>query len=84
MKSSKGCNKWHKTCLNIGLSHQKLKTLVKISFINKVILFQETLEYCGAINLCYGRQEIQELQSCVLDAHKWQFVKWLLKLCFLL
>jgi hypothetical protein len=84
MKSSKGCNKWHKTSLNIGLSHQKLKTLVKTWFISKVILFQETLEYFDAINLCYGRQEIQELQGCDLDAHKWQFVKWLLKLCFLL
>jgi hypothetical protein len=84
MKSSKGCNKWHRTCLDVGLSHRKLKTIVKICFISKVILFQETLEYCDAINLCYGRQKIQELQGHVLDAHKGQFVKWLLKLYFLL
>jgi hypothetical protein len=58
MKSSKGCNEWHKTSLDVGLSHQKQKTLMKIWLINKVILFQETLEYCDAIKLCYGKQEI--------------------------
>jgi hypothetical protein len=79
MKSNKGCDKWHKTCFDIGLSHRKQKTLMKIWFLNKVIMFQETLEYCDAINLCYGKQEIQKLQSHVLDAHKGQFVKWLLK-----
>jgi hypothetical protein len=36
-----------------------------------VIPFKKTLEYRNAINLCYGRQEVQELQGCVLDAHTW-------------
>jgi hypothetical protein len=62
-KFSKRCNKWHRACLDDGLAHQKLKTLVKIRFASKVILFQETLEYYNAINLCYERQETQELQG---------------------
>jgi hypothetical protein len=42
---------------------------MKIKFTNKLILFQETLEYRDAINLCYGRQDIQELQGCVPYVH---------------
>jgi hypothetical protein len=32
-------------------------------------MFQDTFEYYNAINLCYGKQEILELQGRVLDAH---------------
>jgi hypothetical protein len=32
---------WKKTCIDVGLSHQKLKTLMKTKFVSKVILFQE-------------------------------------------
>jgi hypothetical protein len=53
--SDKGCNEWKRACIDVGLSHQKLKTLVKTKFDSKVIPFQETLEYQDAINLCYGR-----------------------------
>jgi len=42
---------------------------MKTKFANKVILLQKTLEYEDAINLCYGRLEMQELQGRVLDAH---------------
>ncbi len=38
-------------------------------------MFQKTLKYKDAINLCYGRQEIQELQGCVLDTHAWAICK---------
>jgi hypothetical protein len=54
-KSSKGRIEWHRACLDVGFSHRKLKTLVKIRFATKVIMFQETLEYHNAINLSYGR-----------------------------
>jgi hypothetical protein len=33
------------------------------------------LEYCDAINLCYGKRETQELQGHVLDAHTWAICK---------
>ncbi len=54
-KSSKGCNEWKWACIDVRLNHRKQKTPVKTKFANKVILFQETLEYQNAINLCYGR-----------------------------
>jgi hypothetical protein len=40
-------------------------------FVSKLIIFQKTLEYHDVINLCDGKQKIQELQGCVLDAHTW-------------
>jgi hypothetical protein len=70
-KSRKGRFEWKKTCLDVRFSHQKLKTLMKTNFTNKVILLQETVKYWSAINLCYGRQETLELQGCILDAHTW-------------
>jgi hypothetical protein len=30
---------------------------------------QETMEYRDAINLCYGKQQIRELQGHVSNAH---------------
>ncbi len=38
-------------------------------------MFQKTLEYRDAINLCYGRQEIQKLQGCVPDTYAWAIRK---------
>jgi hypothetical protein len=72
-KSDKGWSEWQRACLDAGLSHQELKTPMKIRFTSKVILFQKTLKYQDAINLCYGR--IQELQGSVLDAHTWAICK---------
>ncbi len=60
-KFGKGNSDWQKACVNVGLSHWKLKTFVKTRFTSKVILFRETLEYWDAINLCYGKQEMQKL-----------------------
>jgi hypothetical protein len=48
---------------------------VKTKFANKVILFQETLEYLNAIIFCFGKQETQELQGCVPNAHIWAICK---------
>jgi hypothetical protein len=56
----------------------KLKTLVKIRFASKVIIFQDTLQHQDAINFGYGRQKHLELQGCMLYAYGWfakQFVK---------
>jgi hypothetical protein len=35
----KGRSKWHRAFLNVGVSHQKLKAMVKTRFINKMTLF---------------------------------------------
>jgi hypothetical protein len=35
------------------MQYKKLKTFVKAYFVYKVIMFQETLEYVNAINICY-------------------------------
>ncbi len=67
-KSNKGQSEWKRACLDVGFCYQKLKTSIKTKLANKVILFQKTLEYKDAINLCYGKQETLELQRCVLDA----------------
>jgi hypothetical protein len=55
---------------------------MKTMFVNKVIIFQETLEYQNAINLCYGKQETQELQGCVLDPHTWAICKMVVETMF--
>jgi hypothetical protein len=51
----KGWSEWKRACLDASLYHQKLKTPMKTRFTIKVILFQKTLEYGDAINLCYGK-----------------------------
>ncbi len=81
---SKGHNEWKWACIDARFNHQKQKTLVKTRFASKVILFQETLEYRNAINLCYGKQEILELQDRVLVHKHVQFTKQYVKLCFML
>jgi hypothetical protein len=48
--------------------HWKLKTLVKIRFMNKVIMVEETLEFKQTILLCYGRQKTLMLQQKILEA----------------
>jgi len=39
-------------------------------------MFQKTLEYK---DLCYGRQEIQELRGYVPDTHAWAICKIVIK-----
>jgi hypothetical protein len=57
-KSSKGRQEWEKACIECGLLFRKLKTLVKIRFAFKVIMFEKTLEFKQAIITCYERQKI--------------------------
>jgi hypothetical protein len=78
-KSRKGRSKWKKACFDARLSHQKLKTPMKIMFVNKMILFQETVEYWDAINFRFGRQETLELQGRIMDAHTWVICKGITK-----
>jgi hypothetical protein len=56
-KSKKGRQEWERACFENGMWHHKLKTLVKIIFTNKVIMFEETFEFNNAIVLCYSRQK---------------------------
>ncbi len=56
-KFDKGHSERHKACLDVGISIQKLKKMVKTRYASKVIMFQETFKHHDAINLCYGRQE---------------------------
>jgi hypothetical protein len=53
-KSGKGWQKWQKACSNVGVLSCKLKTLVKIKFISKIIIFQETLEFKHVVAFYYG------------------------------
>ena len=53
-KSGKGGAEWKKACIKAGLLARKFRTPVKTRFASKVILFQETLEYADAINICYA------------------------------
>ncbi len=65
-KSGKGLQEWVKTCKDVVLWPQKLKTLVKTKFASKVILFKQCLEFKDTINLYYSQQAIT-LQSKILN-----------------
>jgi hypothetical protein len=51
--------------------HWKLKTLIKIRIVNKVIMFEKTLEFKQTILLCYGRKKILTLQQIIFKAQVW-------------
>jgi hypothetical protein len=68
-KVSKKYTKWQKACVDVGFFHQKLKTPMKTKFASKVICFQKNFEYYDPINLCYWKQDTQELQGHVLNAN---------------
>jgi hypothetical protein len=53
-KSGKRKKEWENACVESGMKHQQLKTLVKTIFFNKMIMFEETLESKKVIVLCYG------------------------------
>jgi hypothetical protein len=38
-----------------GMWHRKLKTPMKTKFVNKITMFEKTLEFKQGILLCYGR-----------------------------
>jgi hypothetical protein len=71
--------------VDLSFFHQKLKTLVKTKFANKMIMFQETMEYYDVINLqTRGSRKLKSHKIvCRMHTPK-QFVRWLLKPCFLL
>jgi hypothetical protein len=70
-KSGKGQKEWHKTCLDVGVPPQKLKTHVRTRFASKVILFQKTFEFEHVITLCYGRKKSLAFQGCVPTSQIW-------------
>ncbi len=47
------------------------KTLVKMQFSSKIILFQKTFEYQIAISICYGQQQVLHLFSRMLIGQTW-------------
>ncbi len=51
--------------------HWKLKTLIKIRFVNRVIMLEETLEFKQTILLCYGKKKTLTLQQIVFKAQVW-------------
>ncbi len=57
-KSGKGKQEWLRLIKIPSVTLENKKTLVKIWFDSKVILFKKTLEFKDAINLCYSRQTI--------------------------
>jgi hypothetical protein len=60
-KLGKGRQKWEKACVESGLWPRKLQTPMKMRFANKVIMFEEALEFKKTIILCYGRQHTMAL-----------------------
>jgi hypothetical protein len=54
---------------------QKLKTLIKIRFASKVIMFKETLKFNQTISIYYGKQKIIASQQKVLKAQLWAIIK---------
>jgi hypothetical protein len=60
-----------KNCIESGMRHWKLKTFVKIRFVSKVIMVEETLEFKQTILLSYGRQKTLTLQQRIPKAQVW-------------
>jgi hypothetical protein len=51
-------------CVELSrLQHWKFKTLVKIIFVNKMIMFEKELDLKKAIVLCYGLSSTMFLQQ---------------------
>jgi hypothetical protein len=49
-KFGKGWQEWDRAS---PLTTRKLKILMKTRFASRVVLFQKTLQYANAINICY-------------------------------
>ncbi len=58
-KRGKGHQEWDKACRATSLALHKLKTFVKIRFVDKFVLFQENLKFTNAINIFYQRKNLQ-------------------------
>ncbi len=44
---------------------------MKIHFVSKVVIFQETIQFKHVITLCYGSQQSLALQGCVFSPQVW-------------
>ncbi len=78
-KSGKGIIEWQKTFYEVDMQHKKLKTLVKAYFVSKVIMFQETLEYVNAINICYMQQN-SSFQTRVPSGLTWAIARMIMEI----
>jgi hypothetical protein len=54
-KGHKIWHKWQRTCLDSSTCPHKWKSLVKIQFISRIILFQETFKFKQNAFWCFGR-----------------------------
>jgi hypothetical protein len=57
-KSGKGRQEWERACVERRLWPRKSKTLMKIRFASKVIMFEKVLEFKEAIILCHAKQKV--------------------------
>jgi hypothetical protein len=57
------------------MRHQKLKTLMKTIFTNKVIMFEKTFEFNNAIIFYYGKWNFVILQQRIFKAKVWGVVE---------
>jgi hypothetical protein len=70
----KGNRSGKKLALKVGCHNNEItpmKIIMKTKFVNKVIMFEEILNFKQAILLCYGRQKTVTLQQKVLKAQMW-------------
>jgi hypothetical protein len=72
-KLRKWRHEWELAC-EVNLKAWKHKSLVKICFASKVVLFQETLKYYATINICY-HQQTSRLQTWVPSKSLWAIAK---------
>ncbi len=59
----------------MGVLSCKLKTLLKIKFTSKIIIFQKTLQFKHVIAFYYGRQQSLALQGCVPSLQVWAIIQ---------
>jgi len=74
-KFGKRRQEWEQAYSKNEMPHQKLKTLVKTRFANKVIMFEETFQFKNAIIICYGKQNYIFFQQKILKAQVWAIVE---------
>jgi hypothetical protein len=61
-KFGKEKQKWGQAYLKVKCDIKKLKTPLKTKFANKVIMFEETIEFNNVIKKNYMKQKIITLQ----------------------
>jgi len=74
----KGSWNGKKFALRVGCHNNEIipmKILMKIKFVSKFIMFEETLKFKQAHRLCYGRQKTLTLQQKVPKAQMWTIAK---------